>query len=154
TCGRRMNGVVSKGYVYYRCDPRINDRDHQDRYTGHPRTGNLSERPILDAVRDFYRDRAFGPRRRELLIADLDGLDDTAAEQRERDRQRHQRVLADITRRQNNLMRQAQDVEPGDSFASRLRESYQQLETDRLANLAAIAQLDGKNPGQSPKPAP
>jgi site-specific DNA recombinase len=152
SCGRRMDANHRHGSVYYRCYPRANNRGRPDRYTGHPTMVYVNEAVLLDALDAFYADRVFGPRRRDLLAADLDGLDDTAARQRERDRQRHQRALAGITRRQHNLLRQAQDAEPADPFTAGLRASYNQLEADRRATLAAIDQLDTHDTAQPDKP--
>lgn len=138
--------------VYYRCYPSGNNRARPDRHLGHPKMVYINEKVLLEALDSFYNDRVFGPHRRELLAAELDGLDDTAAQQRQHERERHQRVLADITRRQHNLMRQAQDAEPGDPFAAGLRDSYNQLEADRIATLATIDQLDAQGTNEPAKP--
>lgn len=67
---------------------------------------------MLYAVSQFFADRVFGPHRRELLATDLDGIDDRATRQRQTERERLQRVLADIARRQDSILRQAQDGDP------------------------------------------
>lgn len=86
--------------------------------------------------------RVFGPHRRDLLAADLATVDDRETRQREAERDRLQRTLADLARRQNNVMRQAQDCDPDDPFAHGLREIINQLEAERRATHAALIDLD------------
>ncbi|CAM4174353.1 hypothetical protein KIPE111705_43670 [Kibdelosporangium persicum] len=49
-------------------------------------------------------------------------------------------------------MRQAQDCEPDDPFAQRLRQTYNDLETERRATLAALADLDAAEGDASARP--
>jgi hypothetical protein len=141
-CGRRMNGNHRHNSAYYMCHPKNGNRGRPDKYAGHPKSAYIREDLILEAVSDFYTDRVFGPHRRDLLVADLATVDDRESRQREADRERFQRALADLARRQNNVMRQAQDLEPDDPFAQGLRQTYNDLDADRRATLAALAELD------------
>lgn len=109
-----MFGGQRHNKPYYLCWPRNNNRGRPDKYEGHPKTVYLREDHVLDAVSRFFADRVFGPHRRELLAADLDGIDDRATRQRQAECERLQRVLADIARRQNSILRQAQDGDPDD----------------------------------------
>lgn len=114
----------------------------------------LREDAVLDAVARFFGDRVFGPHRREILAADLDSVDDRAARQRQAERQRLQRVLADIARRQHSILRQAQDGDPDDPFTQGLRGSYKELEARKTVTLAAVAELDAADKAEPAGPAP
>jgi len=154
-CGRRLFGTSRRNHTvtYYLCWPRKNNRGRPDTHAEHPKTVYLNEKTALDAVAAFYAERVFGPRRRELLAAELAGLDDHAGRQRAADRQRLTRALADIERRQANLLRQAQDGDPGDPFTTGLRQTYNQLEGQRRQTLTAITDLDQAHPEpDSPTP--
>ncbi|WP_236793284.1 recombinase family protein [Amycolatopsis sp. GM8] len=141
-CGRRMFGGERHNAAYYLCWPRNNNRGRPDKHAGHPKTVYLREDALLDAVSRFFADRVFGPQRRETLAADLAGLDHRAARERQAERERLQRVIADVARRQNTILRQAQDGDPDDPFTKALRGTYNDLEAERSAALAATAQLD------------
>jgi len=141
-CGRRMYGNHRHNRGYYMCHPASNNRGRPDKYVGHEKAVYVREDLILDAVSAFYADRVFGPHRRELLVANLATVDDRESRQREAERERLQRALADLSRRQSNVMRQAQDGEPDDPFAQGLRQTYNELEAQRRTTLAAITELD------------
>jgi DNA invertase Pin-like site-specific DNA recombinase len=140
-CGRRMFGNHRHDSGYYMCYPRSNNRGRPDKYTGHPKAVYLREDAILDAITRFFADRVFGPHRRDLLAADLADLDDRAVRERQAERERLQRVIADLARRQNSVLRQAQDGDPGDPFTKGLRGTYNDLDAEKTAALAVIAQL-------------
>ena len=141
-CGRRMSGASRRDLTWYVCAPRGNNRGRTDRLTGHPKTVYLNERAVLDAVCRFYAERLLGPDRQALLEADLAGSDDRDTAARTAERERHQRAIADLTRRQDALIRQAQDADPDDPFTKALRSSYNDLEKEKKAALTAIGLLD------------
>ena len=151
-CGRRMGGGQRHGSTYYNCVPSHNNRGRPDTYAGHEKAAYIREDAILDAVAAFYGDRVFGPHRRDLLQADLATVDDRESKQRDAERDKLQRTLADLARRQDNVMRQAQDSDPGDPFAQGLRQTYNDLETQRRAILAALADLDAAAPATPAQP--
>jgi hypothetical protein len=68
------------------------------------------------------------------------------------ERERLQRTLADLARRQHNVMRQAQDCEPDGPFGQGLRQTYNNLEPERRTALAAIAELDAAEQAGPPRP--
>ncbi|MFC4854136.1 hypothetical protein [Actinophytocola glycyrrhizae] len=109
--------------------PRLQQPGTPDKYAGHEKAAYIREDSILDAVSKHDTDRVFGPHRRELLAADLASTDDRETRQREAERGRLQRTLADLARRQDNVMRQAQDCAPDDPFDQGLRQTYNDLET-------------------------
>ncbi|WP_280358664.1 hypothetical protein [Nocardia otitidiscaviarum] len=118
-----------------------------------PRTVIIREDAVLDAVSKFYANRVFGTHRQHLLAADIASIDDRAAKQRQAERERLQRSLDDPHRRQNSVLRQAQDGDPEDPFTKALRDTYNDLEREKPATLAAIAQLDvddRADPGRRP----
>jgi hypothetical protein len=141
-CGRKMNGNHRHNSAYYMCHPKNGNRGRPDKYAGHPKAAYIREDLIMDAVSTFYADRVFGPHRRELLAAQVAGTDDRETRQREAEREGLQRTLADLARRQDNIMRQAQDGDPDDPFTLGLRQTYNDLEAERRAALAAVAELD------------
>jgi hypothetical protein len=55
-----------------------------------------------------------------------------------------QRTIADVPRRQTALLRQAQDISDSDDpWVAGLRASYNDLDAEKTAALAAVADLDG-----------
>jgi site-specific DNA recombinase len=141
-CGRRMFGNFRHEHTYYTCWPRHNNRGRADNYEGHPKAVYLREDAVMDAVSRFFADRVFGPQRRVMLAADLAGVDDRIAEARQEERERLQRAVADLARRQESVLRQAQEGDPADPFTKALRGSYNNLHAEKIAALAAITQLD------------
>ena len=140
-CGRRMFGNHRHGRAYYMCWPRNNNRGRPDVYAIH-NAHYIREDDVLDAVARFFADRVFGPQRREIFAADLAGVDGRAARERDAERQRLQRVVADAAKRQESVLRQAQDGEPDDPFTKALRGTYNDLEAQKATALDTIAQLD------------
>ncbi|WP_275294602.1 recombinase family protein [Amycolatopsis sp. La24] len=151
-CGRRMAGTVRHEMAYYTCWPKANNRGRPDTYSDHPKAVYLRESAILDAVSRFVAERVFGPRRREILAEDLGGLDDRVAQRRRADRERLQRILTDLDRRQASILRQAQDGDPADPFTQGLRGSYNELETKKKEAVALIAELDAADETDPGKP--
>ncbi|MER7858811.1 hypothetical protein ABTX61_06900 [Amycolatopsis japonica] len=62
----------------------------------------------------FFNERLFGPQRHALLVADQDDTHTAKRRDTERRRQALQKKVADATRKQDNLLRQAED--PDDPF--------------------------------------
>ncbi|WP_378733950.1 hypothetical protein [Nocardia brasiliensis] len=153
-CNRRMFGTSRHGDTYYLCWPTGNNRGRPDKYAGHPKTVYIREDAVLDAVSRFFTERVFGEHRRDLLAADLAGVDDHATRQRHIDQERLQRTIADVTRRQNAVLRQAQDGDPDDPFTKALRGTYNNLETEKSNALATIAQLNAADNTEPGRPAP
>lgn len=142
SCGRRMVGNQRHGAAYYLCNPRNNNRGRPDKFDGHEKALYIREDAIMDVVSRFFADRVFGENRRAILDADLSTVDDRAERERQAERERLQRVLADVVRRQNSVMRQAQDGDPDDPFTRALRTTYNELDAERTATLGAIGALD------------
>lgn len=151
-CDLRMYGNKRHGSYYYMCHPKANNRGRPDKYAGHEKAAYIREDAILDAVSRLYEERLFGPHRRELFAASLATTDDRETRQREAERERLQRTLADLSRRQDNVMRQAQDCAPDDPFGHGLRQTYNDLETQRRTTLAAVAELDAAEQAAPARP--
>jgi site-specific DNA recombinase len=151
-CGRRMNGNVRHNAPYYMCWPKNNNRGRPDKYARHPKAVYIREDAVMDAVSRFFAERVFGPDRRAILAADLSTVDDREARERDAERDRLRRVLADLARRQNSIMRQAQDGDPDDPFTRALRGTYNDLEAERQAALSAIAALDAADDAAPARP--
>lgn len=80
--------------------------------------------------------------RRELFLADLATVDHTARQEPEEERQRLQKKLADTARKQDNVLRQAEDSDPRDPFTNGLRQRYNDLETERRTLPATLDALE------------
>ncbi|MCE7009978.1 recombinase family protein [Kibdelosporangium philippinense] len=146
-CGRRMFGSYRHDSTYYSCWPRGNDGGHPGKYADHPQAVYVREDAVRDVVSRFFADRVFGERRRQIVTADLIGIDDRAerARQAEAERARLQRIVVDVARRQNSILRQAQRGDPDDPFTKALRGTYHDLDAEKTAALAAITQFDATN---------
>lgn len=143
SCGRRMTGdTKASGVAYYLCWPRKNNRATPHLHPGLPASIRLREDELLEAICRFYADRLFGPERRAILEVEQGSIDDHAVFEREAERTRRQKLLATITRQQDSIMRQAREGDPGDPFTRGLRESYNDLESQKKVALSAIAELD------------
>lgn len=153
-CERRMHGNQRDTRTYYTCWPRGNNRGTPAPYAGHPKTVYVREYVLLEAVSAFLADRVFGPFRRQLLAADLAAVDDRAAREREAGRHRLRQTLDDLARRQRNVLRQAQDCEPGDPFAQGLRQTYTELESERRRAAGELAQLEEAAAAELARPSP
>ncbi len=146
SCGRRMIGDFRKGRpTYYLCWPRKNNRGVADPHADLPTAVRIREDELLDAVGRFFAERIFGPDRTSILEADLATVDDTAARAREEDRERLQRQLVEIERKQDALLRQAQDGAPDDPFAKALRQNYNELAANKNTVQAEMVQLDAQD---------
>ncbi|GGR67432.1 hypothetical protein GCM10010252_01460 [Streptomyces aureoverticillatus] len=95
---------------------------------------------------------SFGPECHALLAADLRDADVRAVQERDTERERHQRTLGNLARRQSNLLRQAQDADPDDPFTRGLHQTYNDLETRRKATLAVLADLDAADAPEPERP--
>ncbi|SEE25578.1 Site-specific DNA recombinase [Amycolatopsis lurida] len=153
SCGRRMAGDTKHNRLfYYLCWPGKNNRGDTGPHAGLPAAIRLREDELLEAVSAFYSDRLFSPERRGIIETDLATVDDSAAQERRAEREHLQRQLTDVARRQDSVLRQAQDGAPDDPFAKALRQNYNKLEDDKSAAMAAIAHLNAEDEKQPAKP--
>lgn len=141
-CGRKMIGTVRPSGIYYRCHPATNNRGRPDKHAGHPATIYIREDLIATVVERFFSERVFGPHRRKLLLADIDTVGDTARREQQDRSQRLRRQLAELERKQDNVVNQAEDADAADPFTQRLRDRYNHLESQRHTLLATIEDLD------------
>ncbi len=145
-CGRRMQGHGHKlGYTYYRCWPTNNNRGRPDKHAGHPRTVYVREEAITAVVDQAFSQFLFHPQRRVLLPGTWIRPGQRAHAERAEQRTRLQRRTADLARRQENLLRQAEDADPNDPFVQGLRKRYNDLQTERQVVLDEIAALDDQD---------
>ncbi|MFE0113693.1 recombinase family protein [Amycolatopsis sp. NPDC059019] len=155
SCGRRMIGDTKHNRLfYYLCWPRKNNRGGPDPHAGLPTAIRIREDDLLDAVARFYADRVFGAHRHTILANDLAGFDDHAARERQTERERFQRQLADVAKRQDAVMRQAQAGDPDDPFAKALRQTYNDLEGQKNKTQSALAQLAAQDATEPDRPKP
>lgn len=141
-CGRRLQGNQRHKVTYYVCWPRGNNRGRPDAYAPHPKARYVNERALMKAATAFYAQHAFAAHRWQPLAADLALLDDRSLADRQEERERHQRTLASISLRQENVLLQSQHHPPTDPFTRRLRDVYNDLEEQRRASATALAGLD------------
>ncbi|ADP78992.1 Resolvase domain protein [Pseudofrankia inefficax] len=156
TCGRRMAGNVREpgAPVWYICWPKANNRGRDDKLDQHPKTVRIREDVLEKAIGEFYAERVFGRSRITLLTAELASYDDRAANERAAERGRLQKKIDDLTRRQANLLRQAQDGDPDDPFTQGLRATYNDLDAERKVTLAKIQELDEADDAEPERPGP
>ncbi|WP_340687819.1 recombinase family protein [Amycolatopsis coloradensis] len=152
-CGRRMFGDPRHGRAYYLCRPNNNNnnRGRPDRFADHEKVLYLREDSVLDAVAKLFADRVFGPDRRAILEADLERVDDHVATEREAERDRIRRKLAEIDKQQASILKQAQQGDPDDPFTTALRGSYNNLAGEEKRLLAKITELDEADLAATPK---
>ncbi len=152
-CGRRMMGHPHKqGYTYYRCWPTNNNRGRPDKHAEHPRTVYIREEMIITAVERAYSEFLFHPGRRTMLIQDIDHAERQAQRERTEQQARLQRQVADLARRQDNLLRQAEGANPDDPFTQGLRQRYNELQTERRLVLDQLSGLDTRDADQTRRP--
>ncbi|MGX1763138.1 hypothetical protein ACWIG5_40660, partial [Streptomyces lydicus] len=61
--------------------------------------------------------------------------------------------MEDLTRRQSSVLRQAQAGDPDDPFTKALRDTYNDLETEKSTAISGIAQLDAADRAEPGRPA-
>ncbi|WP_081855511.1 recombinase family protein [Saccharopolyspora rectivirgula] len=130
-CQRRMLGHRHRGQNYYRCWPKNNNRGRMDRLDDHPNTVYMREDVLLSALNDAYGTYLFSKDRLNLLADTVDQGVDQAELERVARRDRLNKQLAELTRKQDNLLAQAEDADPGDPFIKGLRERYNALVTQQ-----------------------
>ncbi|MGW7007307.1 recombinase family protein [Streptomyces sp. NPDC054933] len=149
-CQRRMFGKHSKSRSYYACQPKKDHHRDADWYAEHPKAVWISERVLVEAVHDFFAQRIFGPQRRELLAASIARRQADASGSAD-ERQRLQDQVAKLDRRKERLLDQL-DSEDDDGdpqttaeFRRGIRRRYDDLERQRRALLAKIAETEAAN---------
>jgi site-specific DNA recombinase len=70
-CGRRLSGTHQKGGNWYRCQFIDSRTPRAAQLTGHPKSLQVKEAPLLDAIFEFLARRVFRPERLDLLRAEL-----------------------------------------------------------------------------------
>lgn len=149
-CGRRMMGMVRKSGVYYRCHPAGNNRGRPDKHEGHPPTVYIREDLILDQVEAFFNERLFGAQRHALLLADQDDTHTAKRRDTERRRQALQKKIADAARKQDNLLRQAENADPDDPFTQGLRQRYNEVFNERKTLLDELSRITDDDNASGP----
>ncbi|MEV0700083.1 recombinase family protein [Saccharopolyspora sp. NPDC050389] len=150
-CGRRMLGHRHRGHLYYRCWPKNNNRGRMDRLGDHPNTVYMREDAILTALNAVYSDCVFGKDRLNLLSAGPDQFDDRDQRERTRRRDHLTKRLSEVTRKQQNLLSQAEDAAPSDPFTQGLRERYNALTIEQEQLEKDLEELDQEE-ASSPRP--
>jgi hypothetical protein len=70
----------------------------------------MREDLIMAEVSTFFAERVFGSRRREMFLASLTQVDDAVHRHRQAGLERANRAVAEITRKQANVLRQVEDL--------------------------------------------
>jgi site-specific DNA recombinase len=149
-CDRRMFGKTRHNIAYFACQPeRQHHKGRADWYADHPKSLWIREEILLEAVRRFFAERIFGPHRQQHLRDQLQRSAENRADKTVAARRKQlNRELADLQRRQNNLIGQLETFEPtGDADADR---AYRQSIQHRFGELTAAqrtkqAELDQLN---------
>jgi site-specific DNA recombinase len=139
-CDRRMFGKILHAKTYYACQPRDGRAP-----AGHPVSIIVPEAALLAALADFFNTRLLGPDRAELLVASTTDRDEDAVAEHATRLAALDRTIADISLRQERLLRQAETPDPDDGandpFAAGLRRRYNDLDTERRTHENHRAQL-------------
>jgi site-specific DNA recombinase len=146
-CQRRMGGGAygSAPHIYYQCPHNPAKPADAARHPGHPRTVKAPETRLDRIAALFFAEHVFGPRRAELLAAQLPATDAAAAA----DRDAQAAALAarikqlDTAQKAQILSLEQLSPDPADTAAAAMRARI----TDRFAELhhqreQAQAQLD------------
>ncbi|MFC0432552.1 recombinase family protein [Kutzneria buriramensis] len=141
-CERRMLGHRHRGHSYYRCWPKDNNCGRLDKFGDHPGTVYIREDALLAAINTAYQECLFGHRRMQVLTGGLQQADVREQTERAERRSRLQKQAADLLRRQDNLLSQAENADPTDPFTRGLRERYNTLIADHQQVLDQITALD------------
>ncbi|MCG8918773.1 hypothetical protein L6E12_23615 [Actinokineospora sp. PR83] len=86
--------------------------------------------------------------RRELLLADVDTNDIAADHERDRQRQRLHRRIADAVRKQDNLLHQGENADPDAPVTQGPWQRYDDLENERRAVNGTLEQLEKEMPAR------
>ncbi|MBX7553628.1 recombinase family protein [Streptomyces sp. tea 10] len=121
SCNRRMFGKHRQGITYYCCQPQANNRGCPDAYAGHPKTVHVREDILIQALAVFYTDQVLRPDQPERLAADIEDAQRRSSAQRQAECDQLDQLLDDYTRRQHNLLQQAQNCPSDDPYATALR---------------------------------
>jgi len=155
-CDRRMFGKTRRGLAYYACEP--DRRHHAQRagwYPGHPSSLWVREDILLGIVHGFFAERIFGPRRRDLLAAQLASH---AARQPDRNenperRKALQQAISDIERRKRALVTELEsqpvtgDPDADREYRQAIQRRFTELVAEHRAKTAELARL-AEHPAQ------
>ncbi len=151
-CDRRMFGQTETRRkaqdAYYACQPDRNHRGREDRFPGHPKVVRVREDILLDAVYDLFQRRVFGELRHELLVADLPRSAHQAEGEWESRCRALKRSITEITKKQDRLIAQIEDIDADAEFSRRLRIRFGELEAERRAKAQELADLEANRPGR------
>ena len=151
-CRRRMGASpypsAAGTRVYYQCPHNPANPRHAAAAPDHPRTVKAPETRLDQIVRLFFTDHVFGPRRAELLAAQLPATDAAAAADRDATTAAIRTRLKQIDTAQNSCILELEQLpaDPADTAAAalrgRIRARFADLHAEREqldAQLAALA---------------
>ena len=134
-CRRRMAGLAygPAPLVYYQCPHNPARPKDAAGHPGHPRTVKAPEKRLDQIVGLFFTDHVFGPRRAELLAAQLPATDQAAAADRDRQAAALTARLRQIDTAQKAQILSLEQLspDPADTAAAAMRARI----TDRFAEL-------------------
>ncbi|HEY4454810.1 MAG TPA: hypothetical protein VGN81_10910 [Pseudonocardiaceae bacterium] len=96
-----MIGTERREVVFYRCHPATNSQGCPEKYVGHP---------------------VFGSQRQEKFLGGLNQIDDATHRDRQAGLDRANRAVAEISRKQANVLRQVEDADARDLFGTDCRQ--------------------------------
>ena len=151
-CRRRMGASpypsAAGTRVYYQCPHNPANPRHAAAAPGHPRTVKAPEARLDQIVALFFREHVFGPRRAELLAAQLPATDAAAAADRDTTTAAIRSRLKQIDTAQNSCILELEQLpaDPADTAAAalrgRIRARFADLHAEREqldTQLAALA---------------
>ena len=163
-CRRRMAASAYPSAagtrVYYQCPHNPANPRHAAAAPDHPRTVKAPEARLDQIVRLFFTDHVFGPRRAELLAAQLPATDAAAAADRDASAAAIKTRLKQIDTAQNSCILELEQLpaDPADTAAAalrgRIRARFADLHAEREQLDAQLAALAAAHPpGRRPRPA-
>jgi site-specific DNA recombinase len=91
----------------------------------------VREELLMAALSEFFNTRLLGPERVALLAASMSTLEEDTDAEHTSQLAALERQIADLSLRQERLLRQAEEADPGDPFTAGLRQRYNDLDTQR-----------------------
>ncbi|MGH3624609.1 MAG: recombinase family protein [Sciscionella sp.] len=144
-CNKRMFGKTRKQHAYYSCQPQLDRVGNPQDYTEHPRSIYVREDRLLDCVQTFFARRVLGAGRAELLRHQLGQKGSHEQHDHQRRIAAIEKSIADLARRQDNLMEEREtktiDDDIGRAWAERLRTRFADLESQRRTKRAELDAL-------------
>lgn len=142
-CGHRMHGKTRRQTPYYACHPGQNlGRGAERDYPDHPVSIWVREDVLLDGVIQFFSERVFGPRSRELFEENLKRVHSERDSGLRTRIETLEKVVGRLEDAQARLVRSLEhDDDPAGAMFRQIRERMNELERERVVKVAELQSL-------------